>query len=193
VPASALPEAAPARALFLLAVVAWVVSGLVQIALGLGLSVALWFDRALLAFLALVAGELCARALARCFLPPPSPAEARAACDSLLARLLADGVRTRSVVAPVRQNLGIDFSRSWALMYLRAATPPVLVVLALLCWGLTGVILVPPDQRAVYERFGAPITVLHPGAHVILPWPLGRARMLDYGVIHEVALTATPA
>ena len=193
VPASVLPEAAPARALFLLAIVAWLVAGMVQIALGFGLSWALWFDRALLAFLTLVAAELCARALARCFLPPPAPAEARAACVSLLARLLADGVRARSVVAPVRQNLGIDFSRSWALMYLRAATPPVLVVLALLCWGLTGVILVPPDQRAVYERFGAPVAVLHPGAHVTLPWPLGRARMLDYGVIHEVALTPTPA
>jgi regulator of protease activity HflC (stomatin/prohibitin superfamily) len=35
---------------------------------------------------------------------------------------------------------------------------------------------VPLDQRAVYERFGAPVRVLHPGLHLILPWPLGRLR-----------------
>jgi regulator of protease activity HflC (stomatin/prohibitin superfamily) len=62
----------------------------------------------------------------------------------------------------------------------------------LLGWGLSGVALVPLDGRAVYERFGAPIRVLHPGLHIGLPWPLGTARPIEYGRIHEIGLVPTP-
>ena len=87
-----------------------------------------WMERA-----PQLAAELCLRALGRCFLPPPAPSEARAAIDSLLVRMIADGVSTRSLAAPVCQHLGIDFARSWALSYLRAAIVPVSVFLLLLC------------------------------------------------------------
>jgi len=138
-----------------------------------------------------IAAELALRALGRLFLPPPAPRLARAAIASVLARMLAEGLRTRSLAAPVRQHLGIDFSRSWALAYLRAAIPPVALLLLLLCWGLSGVVLVGLDQRAVYERFGAPVAVLHAGLHAILPWPMGQVRRVEFGGIHETTLTDT--
>jgi regulator of protease activity HflC (stomatin/prohibitin superfamily) len=58
----------------------------------------------------------------------------------------------------------------------------------LLCWGLTGVKLIDLGQRGVYERFGAPVAVLGPGLHVVLPWPLGRVLPVEYGGIHSVAI-----
>ena len=176
VSASRLPEAPAVRRLLFCCLLAWAAAGLLEIAGGLGVP---FTDRLMLLLvvpLSAIALELALRAMGRCFLPPPEPAGALAAVDSLLARLIADGVQAGGIVAPVRQHLGIDFARGWALAYVRAATPHVALFLLLLCWGLSGVVLVGLDQRAIYERFGAPVAVLHPGLHAILPWPMGRVR-----------------
>lgn len=188
-PASQLPETAALRSLFLLPVLAWTASGLAQIAAALGIAFATRIDIVILVVLTAVAAELGLRALARCFLPPPPPETAHAAIDSALASMIAEGLRTRSLAEPIRQQLGLDFSRSWALAYLRAATPPILLLLLLVCWGLTGIVLINTDQRGVYERFGSPVAVLNPGAHLMLPWPLGQVRRVDYGIIHEAPLS----
>jgi regulator of protease activity HflC (stomatin/prohibitin superfamily) len=192
-PGSRLPEAPALRALLLVPVLVWPVAGVTSIATGLGIPFAERFDKILATALTAVALELCLRALARCFLPPPAAPMARAAIDSMVTRMLAEGVRTRGIAAPVRQHFGIDFSRGWALAFVRSAIPPVALVLLLLCWGLSGIVLVGLDQRAVYERFGAPVAVLHPGLHAILPWPMGRPRRVEFGVVHETALTGPAA
>ena len=188
-PPARLPEAPALRTLLFCNLLAWSAAGLIEIAGALGLPFAPLLDLVLIVALSAIAVELTLRALGRCFLPPPEPDVARAAVDSLLARLIADGVQARGIIAPVRQHLGIDFARSWALAYLRAAAPHVALLLLLLCWGLSGVVLVGLDQRAVYERFGAPVAVLHPGLHAILPWPMGRVRRLEFGTIHEITLS----
>ena len=134
--------------------------------------------------------ELAARAAARGSWPPPEPGLARAAVRSTVARLVSDGVRSRGRIgSPIRQHFGIDFSRSWALAYVRTAALPIASVLLLLGWGLSGVVLVPLDRRAVYERLGAPVAVLHPGLHAILPWPFGFARPIEFGTVHDARLT----
>lgn len=188
-----LPEAPALRTLLLLPVLAWPAAGLAQIASGLGLPFAGLIDTAVLVILSAVAVELCLRALGRCFLPPPAPAQARAAIESILARMIAEGVQTRGLAAPIRNHLGIDFSRSWALAYIRAAIPAVVVLLLVLCWSLSGAVLVGLDQRAVYERFGAPVAVLRPGLHAILPWPMGQVRRTEFGTLHDLALSDAAA
>nr|WP_294544710.1 SPFH domain-containing protein [uncultured Rhodopila sp.] len=196
-PPAVLPEAPALRALALLPVLTWAAAGLLQIAAALRVPYTAAAGAALAVVLTAVAAELLLRALGRCFLPPPPPAAARAAVESTLARIIAEGVRTRSLAAPVRQHLGIDFSRSWALAYVRDATPPVVLLLLLLCWGLSGAVLVNLNQRAVHLRFGKPVAVLQPGLHLILPWPMGQVRRVEFGTIHEMTLsgsdTAPPA
>jgi regulator of protease activity HflC (stomatin/prohibitin superfamily) len=189
VPASRNPEAAGLHALFLLCIVVWTGAGLVQIALGLGIRHAGFVMVPIAVLLGAVAVELGLRAMGRCFLPPPSPSEARAAIASLLASVIADGVRGRSIAVPMRRQFGIDISRSWALSYVRDTAPHVALLLLLIVWGLSGVVLVGIDQRAVYERFGAPVAVLHPGLHVVLPWPMGHVRRVAFGTMRETALT----
>jgi regulator of protease activity HflC (stomatin/prohibitin superfamily) len=186
-----LPEAAALHALARLATLVVFGAGLLEVAAAYGLPLT---DRVfLLPVLAVMGtgGELAARALARVFLPPPEAALARGACHSTLAALLTAGPGEQGVAAPMRAHLGIDFSRSWALAYVRGAFLPMVGGLALLAWGLTGVMVVPLDQRAIYERFGAPVRVLHPGLHLGLPWPLGMARRLEFGAVHEAALAAS--
>ena len=188
-PPSRLREAASLRALLLLPVLVLPGAAILRIAAGLGVTLANNLAPLLAVPLTLVAMELALRALGRCFLPPPPAATADAAIESLIALVLADGVRSRGLAAPIRQHFGIDFSRSWALSFLRAAVPPVLLFLLLLSWGLSGLVLVGFDRRAVYERFGAPVAVLHPGLHAILPWPMGQVRWVEYGPVHEATLT----
>ena len=187
-----LPEAAALRALLIVPVVAWPVAGVLEIAAGLGAPVlAARLGDGLALLIVAVGLELALRALGRLFLPPPDAQAARAAITSSLALALARSGAVRGGVAePLRQHFGLDFSRSWALAYARAAVLPLALLLALLAWGMSGLVLIGPDERAVYERLGAPVAVLHPGLHAVLPWPLGRARRLDYGPVHSVSLAS---
>ena len=134
----------------------------------------------------LVALELAIRALARLFLPAPAPAGARAITDSILASIVTGGPRAPGAL--LRTHLGLDFTRSWALSFLSAAILPAVFGTALFCWALTGVKLIELGQRGIYERFGAPVGVLGPGLHVLMPWPLGRLRPVEFGTIHSVAI-----
>ncbi len=187
--AEELPEAAALKSLAFLATGVTFATGLLQILARAGVPFCLRAEWVLALLVAIVGIELSLRALARVFLPPPAPALARAACMSLVARVVSLGPALRGGVGvPLRQHLGIDFSRSWALTYVRAASLPMLGFFLLLAWGLSGVVLVGVDARAIYERFGAPVRVLQPGLYWGLPWPLGTARAVEFGRIHEIGL-----
>jgi len=187
-PRTRLPEAAALQALLFVPVLVIPLAGLVQIAAGLGFAWAPAAMTLLAAYLCLVAAELAVRSLANWFLPPP-PSEAHAALSSVAALLLQPArLAPNGLATPLRTHLGLDLSRSWALRYARAAALPVATVLALVAWGLTGATLIDLDQRGIYERFGAPVAVWAPGAHLGLPWPFGRVRRLEYGVVHALPL-----
>lgn len=185
-PAPQLPEAPMLRRLLLLVTVILVGAACTEIGRSARLSWVRWPELVLLWIPALVALELALRALARLFLPPPSPANARAVVDSVLAALITGGPRAPGTL--LRRHFGLDFARSWALSFLSAALLPALFGTALLCWGLSGLKLIDLSHRGVYERFGAPVTVYGPGLHLLLPWPFGRLRLVEYGAIHSVAI-----
>ncbi|HEX5420405.1 MAG TPA: SPFH domain-containing protein, partial [Gammaproteobacteria bacterium] len=113
-------------------------------------------------------------------------AASRSVADSILVALLTGGPRAPGTL--LRTHLGLDFARSWALAFLSAAILPAIFLTALLCWGLSGLKLIDLGQRGVYERFGAPVAVLGPGLHLLLPWPFGLMRPVEYGTIHSVAI-----
>jgi regulator of protease activity HflC (stomatin/prohibitin superfamily) len=133
--------------------------------------------------------ELAVRALGPCFLPTPEPEHARAPIGSLLAALLQPkALRGAEITRHLRDRFGIDVSRSWAVGYARVAAPPILLGLLLLAWGLTGITRIGLNERGSYERFGAPTAMLHPGLHVVLPWPFGRVRRFEFGVVHALSI-----
>jgi len=184
-PREQMPEAPGLRRLLLLATLILGVAGLAEIGRGLHYGWVVWIQRGLSLISLVVAVEMGVRALGRLFLPEPSPDTARAATDSIIATILTAGPRSPGNL--IRTHLGLDFARSWALSFLTAAAVPALTVTFLFCWMLTGVKLLGPDQRGVYERFGAPLSVLKPGFHLVMPWPMGRVRPVEYGTIHTVA------
>lgn len=180
-----LPEAPALRRLLLLTTVILALAGCLELLRGFGFTWAIWLIRLAAVIVSLTAIELALRALARLFLPPPAAANARAAIDSIIADVITRGPRAPAQL--IKTHLGLDFSRSWALSYLSAAIGPAIAATAVFCWLLTGLKLIDTGQRGVYERFGAPVAVLGPGLHVLLPWPLGQMRSVEFGTIHSVA------
>ena len=184
-PAPQLPEAPALRRLLLVVTLTLTAAACIEFARAAGLEWVRWPEGVAACMPALVALELALRALARLFLPLPAREDARAVSDSILAGLIG-GVRSPRTV--LHTHFGLDFARSWALQFLSAALLPALVATGLLCWGLSGLKMIELGQRGIYERFGAPVAVLGPGLHLLLPWPLGRLRPVEYGTIHAVAI-----
>jgi regulator of protease activity HflC (stomatin/prohibitin superfamily) len=98
-------------------------------------------------------------------------------------------VQPRAWAAELRARFGIDFARSWALGYAARAMLPLALVLTGLCVLLTGLVRIDTTQRGIYQRLGRPVAVLRPGLHLLLPWPLGQVRRVEYGVIHAVPVS----
>jgi regulator of protease activity HflC (stomatin/prohibitin superfamily) len=185
-PTPQLPEAPQLRRVLLLTTVLLTAAACIEIGRGAALDWVRWPTFVLICVPGVIAVELALRAAARLFLPPRSAADARAATDSILAGLITGGPRAPATL--LRTHFGLDFARSWALSFLTAAILPAVFGTALLCWTLSGLKLIDLEQRGVYERFGAPVAVLGPGLHLLLPWPLGRLRPVEFGAIHALAV-----
>jgi regulator of protease activity HflC (stomatin/prohibitin superfamily) len=187
-----LPEVARLAALLRLPPLVILAHIAITTAVGFGLPAFPWAADIVSIFVALVAIELTVRTLAVWFLPLPVPEAARAVIGSALAALLQPGaMRPGEMARRMRAQFGIDITRSWAVAYARTAAIPVALALAAFTWGLSGVTRIDLSQRGSYERFGAPVAMLRPGLHVILPWPFGRIRLVEYGVVHALPVGAT--
>lgn len=136
----------------------------------------------------LVAVELLIRAIGALFSPQQTRVEPRLIAQSLAADLLRWPPRPlQALQHELRNRFGIDLRQVWALGYMRRAFWPVLGVIAVVGWALTGVREVPVAGRGIYERFGEPVTVFGPGLHLGLPWPFGQVIEAENGQVHELA------
>ncbi|PQP03763.1 hypothetical protein C5612_13900 [Pseudomonas frederiksbergensis] len=136
----------------------------------------------------LVAVELLLRAVLSLFSPRREQLE-----PTLLARsFVADMLRwppqpLLALQHELHNRFGIDLRQIWAFTYMRRAFLPVLAVVVIVGWLLTGIHEIPLQGRGIYERFGKPVEVFGPGLHAGLPWPLGRVLSVENGVVHELA------
>jgi regulator of protease activity HflC (stomatin/prohibitin superfamily) len=146
----------------------------------------------------LVAAELLLRAVLSLF----SPRRERLEPELLARSFVADMLRwppqpLLALQHELHNRFGIDLRQIWAFTYMRRAFLPVLAVVALVGWSLTGIHEIALQGRGIYERFGKPVEVFGPGLHMGLPWPLGRVLSVENGVVHELATsfgeTSAPA
>lgn len=136
----------------------------------------------------LVAIELLLRAVVSTFSPKRPREEPGLVARSMVAASLRWPPRPLTALqGELQQRFGIDLRQIWAFDFMRRAFLPVLALVVLVGWLLTGVVQVPMDGRGVYERFGKPVQVYQPGLHVGLPWPLGKVLNVDNGIVHELA------
>ncbi|MXR28737.1 protease modulator HflK [Pseudomonas sp. PICF6] len=137
---------------------------------------------------ALVAAELLLRALLSLFSPRRDSLEPSLLGRSVIAELLRWPPQPLSALQhELHSHFGIDLRQIWAFSYMRRAFLPVVALVSLVGWLLTGVHEVPLQGRGIYERFGKPVEVFGPGLQVGLPWPLGRVLNVENGVVHELA------
>ncbi|MEN2470375.1 protease modulator HflK [Burkholderia sp. GS2Y] len=137
---------------------------------------------------AAVAAELAIRGVLSWFAVPRGAVVPTSAIAGLLSRRPAPFA---SLGAELRHRYGIDLRQSWGWRSFVRLLPGALGATAACAWLLTAVVVLNPEQRAVYERFGAPVAVWQPGLHVGLPWPFGRARIVDNGAVHQVAIAGS--
>jgi len=136
----------------------------------------------------LVAAELLLRALLSLFSPRREQLEPTLLARSFVADLLRWPPQPLLALQHELHNrFGIDLRQIWAFSYMRRAFLPVLALVALVGWLLTGIHEIPLQSRGIYERFGKPLEVFGPGLHAGLPWPLGRVLSVENGVVHELA------
>ncbi|MET0947620.1 MAG: protease modulator HflK [Pseudomonas sp.] len=142
----------------------------------------------------IVALELLVRAVLSLFSPRRELLE-----PALLARsFIADTLRwppqpLLALQHELHNRFGIDLRQIWAFTYMRRALMPVMAVVAMAGWSLTGIHEIPLQGRGINERFGKPVEVFGPGLHAGLPWPFGRVLSVENGVVHELATSVGEA
>lgn len=188
------PEAGPLAQLTRVAIIGLVASALCLL---FGNETSIWPVRlaVLIGLLpGVVATELMLRAVLSLFSPRREQLE-----PTLLARsFVADMLRwppqpLLALQHELHNRFGIDLRQIWAFTYMRRAFLPVLLVVSIVGWSLTGIHEIPLQGRGIYERFGKPVDVFGPGLHVGLPWPLGRVLSVENGVVHELATSVGEA
>ncbi len=91
----------------------------------------------------------------------------------------------------INYQFGFEVSDSWFYRLLARAVTPLIVIGLLILFGLSSAVLVAPHQRAVITTWGSLAknpadSVVGPGLHWKLPWPLGKAYKYDASRIHEI-------
>jgi regulator of protease activity HflC (stomatin/prohibitin superfamily) len=140
-------------------------------------------------FNGLVALELLLRISAYLFVPLAPLASRRNYADSSLTRIIKlQRPSLKALGSSVNSQFGVDLGRSWALNFIRQSLLYIVAGLIFSSWLLSGVVTLNLSQRAIYEAFGIPQTVFYSGFHVYLPWPIGRLKPVEYGVVHEIPI-----
>ncbi len=182
------PEAAALARLLrvlLAGVAAGAVGGLLAHA---GLFWAWWVPRLAAVLVLATSVELAVRAVARAFVPFPVPDRAVGGVSAVAGVLRLRLPSPANAAGAIRDTLGIDVSQSWALRFVGRALLPVAVGVGGAAWLLSGLVALGTSERAIYQRFGRPVGVLGPGLHLLLPWPAGQVRRVEFGVMHDLAL-----
>ena len=191
--AETLPEAPQLERLLRVPLTACLGLGISTLLVSLGFNWSFWIERVTALLIFITALELILRSSAMCFIPFAPIESLRSVADSSVAGLLRFSVpNLQAFNTAVRQQFGIDLSRSWALAFIRRASLPIIMGLGLMAWGITGITALGLNQRAVYERFGSPVAVLGPGLHIHLPWPMGVMRGVELGVVHDIPIAISP-
>lgn len=103
----------------------------------------------------------------------------RAAFDSRLLGLISEpGGVFRSVAATIDYQFGFQVSQTWFYKLLEKAIVPLILFSATTLYLASCIVVVEPNEEAIIERFGNPLTrdgqvrEAGPGLHLKLPWPI---------------------
>ncbi len=123
----------------------------------------------------------------------------RAAFDSRLLGVINEpGGVFRSVAAAIDYQFGFQVSQTWFYKLLEKAVVPLILFSALTLYLASCIVVIEPNEEAIVERFGDPLTAggevrhLAPGIHAKLPWPIDIAYRYPTKQIMEVHIGYVP-
>ncbi|MEM6925713.1 MAG: protease modulator HflK [Myxococcota bacterium] len=92
----------------------------------------------------------------------------------------------------VQHSLGVDLRTTWAIQFLRAAVEPMVVGVAVVSWLCTSLVQVGPEEVAIHERLGRPVSTepRGPGLHIVAPWPIDRLRRVPVQRVSTMSIGA---
>jgi modulator of FtsH protease HflK len=152
-----------------------------------------WLARALCALLGLMAAELLVTLLLEIYRPRVKGKIARPLYDSRLAGLLAQPESLFTTAAQALDyQFGFKVSETWFFQLLQKNLPVLALAQLAVLFLSTGVVFIDAGEQAVLERFGRPVGVLEPGAHLVLPWPADRVYRYHTDQIQAFDVGFTP-
>ncbi len=117
----------------------------------------------------------------------------RPSFDSRILSLIADpGGIAKSIAETINYQFGFEVSSTWFYKLLQQWLLPIVVCTLVIVLALTSIVIVDAGEAVVVERFGRPITipptVLEPGLHLKLPFPVDIAYRAPARHIRESVL-----
>jgi len=123
----------------------------------------------------------------------------RAAFDSRLLGIINEpGGVFRSLAAAIDYQFGFQVSQTWFYKLLEKAVVPLILFSALTLYLASCIVVVLPNEEAIVERFGNPLTGdgqvrdFKPGLHLKLPWPIDIAYKYPTKQILEIHVGYVP-
>jgi regulator of protease activity HflC (stomatin/prohibitin superfamily) len=144
----------------------------------------------MLGLLALVSLEILLNLVLDIYRPRVEGVETRTAYDSRLLALLAQpGSILKTVSTTLDYQFGFKVSQTWFYRFLEQAIAPLLLFQILTLYLLSSLVIIGPEQRAVWERMGRYKDVItEPGLYFKMPWPFDRVYRFTAGEIKSISL-----
>ena len=166
------------------------------IALGAGSNIA-WFEPlmayAIRVAMVVIGIELTINFILDFYRPRTAGAVPRPSFDSRILGLFADpGGIAKSIAETINYQFGFEVSSTWFYKLLQQWLLPIVACTMWIVLALTSIVVVDAGEAVVVERFGRPTTdpptVLGPGLHLKLPFPVDFARRAPAKHIRELVL-----
>lgn len=95
--------------------------------------------------------------------------------------LAADNSFKHSMIRTIELISGVDLSKSEMAIYIADRIEPVSITALIIFWLISSIVIVPPDQEAIFSRCGKIVgnQSYKPGLHFKLPWPFETIKLYN--------------
>ncbi|MBN1796476.1 MAG: hypothetical protein JW804_07370 [Sedimentisphaerales bacterium] len=123
----------------------------------------------------------------------------RAAFDSRFLGILNEpGEILHTVAGAIDYQFGFKVSQTWFYKLLEEAIVPLILFSAIILYLLSCIVVINPDEQAIVERFGNPLTasgqvrLIEPGLSLKMPWPIDIVYRYPVDKINEIPIGYKP-
>jgi len=156
-----------------------------------------WLYVVIPGFMVLIGVEILLNFVLDLYRPRKAGDTPRPAYDSrLLGFAAAPDKIAQSISDAINYQFGYDVASTWFYQLLSRSIVLLLLMGFVIIWGLTSLVMIEPDQKALVLRFGSVSREIGPGLHLKAPWPIDSVQIpafTDRGADGKVIITGYSA